>query len=138
MAVALASHILSLGGFLRLAFSSAPRPCPADSTPDGACMASDVSTPKLLPHKLECDDHFWQVLDTIHPLSSALSSWASSCEEEVREDCHGKSQEAAFLFACAKEVLAPESPPHQRSALLLLRHAAGLAADSTWTGHRLS
>ncbi|CAE7782015.1 Ogfod3, partial [Symbiodinium sp. KB8] len=90
----------------------------------------------LLPHKLECDDQFWQVLDAIHPLSLALSSWASSCEEEVREECQEKSQEAAFLFACAKAALALKIPLHQRSALLLLRQAAGLAADSTWTGHR--
>ena len=125
MAMLRIGGITWLHGCLRLTSQTAMPACSRDSGEDGGC-----------PSQMACDDEFWLRLGSVHPVSLALSSWAWSCPEDSRASCHWASQDPMFLFTCATQLLSAAGHSSQRSAMLLLRHAASLAAEVTWTGRR--
>ena len=126
---------VSLSGCFQNLALAGPQACEKNlQDQDGACSAPAKDTGSF--EELSCSEEFWLHLDAIQPVSAALSSWTSKCSAEDADSCRSASQDAAFLFACAGQVLSVQGHSRQRSALLLLRHAASLAADATWAGGR--
>ena len=108
MAMLRIGGIAWLHGCLRLTSDAAMPACSRDSGEDGGC-----------PSQMACDDEFWLRLGSVHPMSLALSSWASACPEDSRASCRWASQDPAFLFSCAAQVLSAPGHSSQRSAMLL-------------------
>mmetsp|Transcript_108308 Transcript_108308/g.316841 ORF Transcript_108308/g.316841 Transcript_108308/m.316841 type:complete len:425 (-) Transcript_108308:68-1342(-) len=65
-------------------------------------------------------------------IREVLASWLAGCTAEELESCERKLQSASWLFRCARQGLLAEEQRWQRSSLLLLRHAAQLAASTAW------